>query len=83
MNLDNHALDSEEPRHYRIKIQGHLDPRRSEWFENMMIAQLPNGTTILSGPLADRAAVYGLINKLRDMGLTLLSVEVFDSSAKR
>jgi hypothetical protein len=48
----------------------------------MTIVQLPDGTTTLSGPLSDRAAVYGVINKLRDMGLTLLSVEALKSKKK-
>ncbi len=75
MHQENQPSEREEPRQYQITIKGHLHPRWSEWFENMTIMQLPDGTTTLSGHLPDRAAVYGLINKLRDMGLTLLSVE--------
>ena len=71
----NHFSSSlDQPRHYRITIQGHLHPRWSEWFENLTISQQQDGTTTLSGPVADQAALYGLILKLRDMGLPLLSV---------
>ena len=72
----NHAPASpDQPRQYCITIQGHLHPRWSEWFENLTISQQPDGTTTLSGPVADQAALYGLILKLRDMGLPLLAVQ--------
>ncbi len=76
MNQDNQPCGREESPQYQITVKGHLHPRWSEWFENLTIEQDPNGTTILSGPVTDRAALYGLLNKLRDMGLTLLSVEM-------
>ena len=68
-----------QPRHYRITIQGHLHPRWSEWFENLTITQQPDGTTTLSGLVVDQAALYGLIIKLRDMGLPLLAVQSITS----
>ena len=72
----NHASSShDQPQQYRITIQGHLHPRWSEWFENLTISQQPDGTTTLSGPVADQAALYGLILKLRDMGLPLLALQ--------
>jgi hypothetical protein len=72
----NHAPASpDQPRHYRITIQGHLHPRWSEWFENLTITRQPDGTTSLSGPVADQAALLGLIIKVRDMGLPLLAVQ--------
>ena len=75
MNQENKTAGSEQMRQYQITVQGHLHPRWSEWFDNLAIIQEPDGTTTLRGPVTDRAALYGLINKLRDMGLTLLSVE--------
>lgn len=63
------------PRLYRITIQGHLQPRWSEWFENLTITHQPDGTTTLSGVLIGQAALYGLIIKLRDMGLPLLALQ--------
>jgi hypothetical protein len=80
MNQEDQSAGSEELRQYQIAIQGHLHPRWSEWFDNLIITQEPDGTTTLRGPVADRAALYGLINKLRDMGLTLLSVEALASN---
>lgn len=71
--------ETKQPRHYQITIQGHLGPRWSEWFENMSIAHTAEDTTTLMGPITDRASLYGILNKLRDMGLTLLSVEVLSS----
>jgi len=71
--------ETKQPRHYQIKIQGHLDPCWSEWFENMTIAHLTEDTTTLKGSVMDRASLYGILNKLRDMGLTLLSVEALSS----
>ena len=67
--------NADQPRHVRITIHGHLHPRWSEWFENLTISQQPDGTTTLSGPVVDQAALYGLIIKLRDMGLPLLALE--------
>ena len=75
MSPDHVPSSLDPPRHYCITIQGHLHPRWSEWFENLNISQQPDGTTTLSGPVADQAALYGLIIKLRDMGLPLLAVQ--------
>ena len=69
------SISFDQPRHYRITIQGHLHPRWSEWFENLTITPQPDGTTTLSGLVVDQAALYGLIIKLRDMGLTLLALQ--------
>ena len=63
------------PRDCRITVRGHLHPRWSEWFENLTITQQPDGTTTLSGLVADQAALYGVIIKLRDRGLPLLGLQ--------
>ena len=77
----NHASSSLDwPRQCRITIRGHLHPRWSEWFENLTIAQEPDGTTTLSGLVADQAALYGLIVKLRDRGLPLLGLQSLPAS---
>ncbi len=60
---------------YHIRVEGHLDPSWSEWLEGMAIGLLENGQTLLSGPVADQAALYGLLAKIRDLNLNLLSVE--------
>lgn len=60
--------------HYRIVVQGHLDPSWAEWFDGLTLTQEPTGCTVLIGYVADQAALYRLLIKLRDMGLPLLSV---------
>ena len=60
---------------YRIRIRGHLDPGWSTWFDGLDICQEEDGTTTLTGPLVDQAALYGLLGRLRDLGATLLAVE--------
>jgi len=59
---------------YRIKLKGILDPKWSDWFEQMAIS-IEGGETILTGPVADQAALHGLLIRIRDLNLTLLSVE--------
>jgi len=59
---------------YRIKLKGRLDPKWSDWFEQMEIST-EGGQTILTGPVADQAALHGLLVRIRDLNLPLLSVE--------
>lgn len=59
---------------YEFQIKGHLDDRWSEWFGGLAVQRWENGTTVLVGPLVDQAALYGVIIRLRDLGLSLLSV---------
>jgi hypothetical protein len=59
---------------YHIRIKGHLGPDWAGWFEGMTITLEANGETLLSGPVIDQAALYGLLRRLRDVGLPLLSV---------
>ena len=61
-------------RDYRIKLKGCLDPKWSDWFEQMAIST-EGGVTILKGPVADQAALHGLLIRIRDLNLKLLSVE--------
>lgn len=58
-----------------IRIQGEIDENWSGWFEDLTITHPTPGETLLSGEVADQAALYGLIAKLRDLGLSLISVE--------
>jgi len=64
-----------KPDEYRIHIQGHLDPQWSDWFESMTLIHNTDGTTTLTGPVVDQAALYGLLDKLRDLGVQLISVQ--------
>ena len=63
------------PIFYNIVIKGHLDPSWSEWLEGMSVAPLENRDTLLSGPLADQAALHGLLNRIRDLNLILVRME--------
>jgi hypothetical protein len=65
------------PAHYRIKLKGRLDPKWSDWFEQMAISH-EGCETILTGPVSDQAALHGLLIRIRDLNLTLLSVERLD-----
>lgn len=62
------------PEYYEIKIRGHLDQRWSEWFAGLKLTYLEGDVTLLSGPLPDQAAIYGLLERIRDLNLTLISV---------
>lgn len=59
---------------YIIRVKGHLDPQWSVWFDGMTVTHEPSGDTSLSGPVVDQAALYGLLAKVRDLGLTLIAV---------
>lgn len=63
---------------YRIKVKGVLDGEWSGWFEGMTVQPQPSGETVLTGPVADQAALHGLLHKIRDLGLPLLSVKRAD-----
>jgi hypothetical protein len=63
---------------YTIRIRGHLSPRWSDWFDGMEITHGGDGQTILSGVLPDQSALFGLLYKIRDLGLTLVAVECGD-----
>ena len=63
-----------EPELYEIRIKGHLDDRWTEWFEGLTITLEENGDTLLTGPVIDQAALHGLLKKVRDLGLPLVSV---------
>jgi hypothetical protein len=59
---------------YQIRITGHLGTQWSEWFDRMAIVLETDGTTTLSGPVVDQAALHGLLVRVRDLGLELISV---------
>jgi hypothetical protein len=64
---------------YEIRIQGHLDARWAAWFDGLTVSNESDGTTALRGPVIDQAALYGLLQRVRDVGLPLLSVLQLDS----
>jgi hypothetical protein len=63
------------PTCYRIWVKEHLDPHWAAWFEGMTITHTADGATLFEGVLVDQAALYGLISKVRDLGLTLIAVQ--------
>jgi hypothetical protein len=62
------------PEYYEIKIRGHLDPRWSDWFAGLTLTYQEADETLLSGSLPDQAALFGLLERVRDLNLTLISV---------
>jgi hypothetical protein len=68
------ATEHDQPWQCEFRIQGHLDDRWAGWFEGLTISREDNGDTLLTGPVVDQAALHGLIKKVRDLGLPLVSV---------
>ena len=66
--------DPNEPGLYAIRIKGHLDARWATRFEGLTLTLEDNGDTLLSGPVVDQAALHGLLRKVRDLGMPLISV---------
>ena len=69
------------PEYYEIKIKGHLDPRWSDWFSSLTLSHLDADETLLAGLLPDQAALHGLLERVRDLNLTLISVTYGGSSS--
>jgi len=65
---------------YRIRIKGHLATHWAEWFGGMTITRLDNGETLIEGPVIDQAALHGMLNHIRDLGLPLLAVDRIEPS---
>lgn len=70
--------DHHGPGQYEIRLKGHLDTRWADQFAGLSFTHASDGTTILAGPVVDQAALYGLLRKVRDLGLPLLSVVHID-----
>lgn len=65
-------------RRYELRVIGHLDDRWSEWFDGLIVTHETDGTTTLCGPVVDQAALHSLLIKVRDLGMTLVSVRAID-----
>jgi hypothetical protein len=70
--------DSGQPTAYQIRITGQLDSRWADWFEGLTIT-LDGGDTLITGPVVDQAALHGLLKRVRDLGMPLVSVSPIDS----
>ncbi len=66
----------DQPPVYQIRLRGHLSVLWKDWFDGLSIALQDNGDTVLTGPLVDQAALHGLLKKVRDLGLPLLSLNI-------
>ncbi len=66
------------PGHYQLRIGGHLNSSWTGWFEGMALTQEDDGTTTLCGPVVDQAALHGLLEKVRDIGATLIAVNLLE-----
>jgi hypothetical protein len=80
-NPDHPECDSSQPAIYQIRIGGHLGCQWVEWFEGLTLMLEENGDTVLTGPVADQAALYGLLRKVRDLGVSLISVNRVEPDA--
>jgi hypothetical protein len=68
---------------YEIRLQGHLDNRWTAWFDGLGLSHESDGTTVIRGPVVDQSALHGLLDKVRDIGLPLISVTHVDSDDPR
>ena len=73
-NILNPKIDPSQPMVYQIRLKGHLGRQWSDWFGGLTITLEENGDTLLTGPMVDQAALHGLLRKVRDLGIPLLSV---------
>ena len=65
---------AQEPERYEIRVKGHLPDRWAAWFDGMTLTRQTDGTTVLHGPVVDQSALHGLLRKVSDLGLPLVSV---------
>jgi hypothetical protein len=70
----NEMTDLNETKHFEIKIEGHLCERRARNFESFQVTQLPNGKTLIAGEIKDQSELFGVLIRIRDMGISLLSL---------
>jgi len=73
-NKRNPIIDPDQPVIYEIRIKGHLGSQWTDWFEGLTITLEDNGDTLVTGPVVDQAALHGLLKKVRDLGMPLVSV---------
>jgi len=74
----NPKTDPGQPIIYQIRIKGHLSEQWTNWFEGLTITLEEDGDTLLTGPVVDQAALFGLLKKVRDAGMPLVSINCFE-----
>jgi hypothetical protein len=78
-NTDPSTGDHDSPGRYEIRLKGHLDSRWAAWFDGLTLSCESDGNTLIEGPVVDQAALHGLLQRVRDTGLPLISVEHVDA----
>lgn len=68
---------------YRLRVEGHLDDHWSGWFGALAMTRDPDGTTSITGPVVDQAELHGLLTRIRDLGVVLISVALVDRTVTR
>lgn len=67
---------------FELRVKGHLDARWADWFDGLTLTQTRDGTTVIRGEVADQAALHGLLQTLRDLGLPLISVTQLEADPR-
>ena len=80
-NKHNPECNASQPIVYQIRLKGHLGRQWTDWFGGLTITLEDNGDTLLTGPVIDQAALYGLLKKVRDLGMPLVSVSPLEPSS--
>ena len=75
--------DPGQPRAYQIRLKGHLGPQWADWFGGLAVTLEANGDTLLTGPVVDQAALHGLLRKVRDVGMPLISISSVAEGARK
>jgi hypothetical protein len=78
--IDNLQPETIQPTVYQIRVKSHLSSDWTDWFEGLTITLEDNGDTLFTGPVVDQAALHGLLKKVRDLGMSLISVNPVQSN---
>lgn len=76
--MSTHSRQPRLPADYRLQVDGHLDQHWSAWFGDLTLIRHDDGTTTLTGPIADQSELHGIIARIRDLGVTLVSLAIVD-----
>ena len=76
--MSDKPAEHHQPVRYELRVSGYLDDRWSEWFDDLTLTHESDGTTTMCGPVVDQAALHSLLIKIRDLGMTLVSVHAVD-----